>query len=225
MNVITSRGALCRVMVMYGLALCSSLGSIGCESKPEGRSYPGLSPEESAALPRAPLRPAPSEDTQPTDNALDPENDPLAPAQPGPPDPGSLMAPGGPSGSTGAAGGSTGGDSEKEKRDLSAELKAALGEPIDCLDLSKLPPTGGTITLQVGAYVGPSGRISRASVSAAGQPSSTVACVEKRTLAIKMRDPIDDAPLLVNTTIEFELARAPTPAAPAPTPPPPAPTY
>lgn len=225
MNVITSRGALCRVMVMYGLALCSSVGGVACESKPEGRSYPGLTPEESAALPREALRPAPAEDTPSTDNKLDPENDPLAPEQPGPPDPGSLMAPGAPQGSTGAAGGTTGGEAEKEKRDLSAELKAALGEPIDCLDLSKLPPTGGKISVQVGAYVGPSGRISRASVSASGQPSSTLACVEKRALAIKMQDPIDNAPLLVNASIEFEITRAPTPAAPAPTPPPPAPTY
>ncbi len=219
MNRVNPRGALCRVLVMVGLA-----SSFGCESAPETRSYPGLSSEEVARLPQPAVRP-PTDDTRPAaEEPPSPQNDPFATPEPAVPDPGSLMAPSAP-GATAQAAGATGGEPEKKKRDLSAELKAALGEPIDCLDLSQLPPTGGKITIQVGAYVGPSGRISRASVSASGQPPSTLACVEKRALAIKMQDPIDDAPVLVNARVDFDITRAPTKAAPAPTPPPPAPTY
>jgi hypothetical protein len=99
-------------------------------------------------------------------------------------------------------------EEEEKKRDLSAELRDALGRPTSCLDLAKAAEAGGKLSIRVSAYVAPSGRITRASVSAQGQPDESLRCIEKQALAVRMQEPIEDAPRRVDATIEFEVLRA-----------------
>jgi len=193
-----------------------------CQSEPgiAHRTTPGLSADEVARLPQAPPpTPEAKRDTPPPFGARPSSIGLKRPTLPG-------QKPAGTEADQSAAKPEQGTKPEdKPERKLDEELKAALGQPTDCLDLQKIVDGGGKLVVRVGAYVGPSGRITRASVSAPGQPSSTLACIERRAVAIKMRDPIEDAPRLVQTELSFEVARAQAPAPiPAPQPPSP-PTY
>ncbi len=188
-----------------------------CGPDPVPTRQPGLTPEEAAKLP-----------------AAAPTPEPVAPpaAPPAFQDLPSSLAPAKPKSTTGsdtvAAVGADGQPAspdakpadEKAKRDLGGELRTALGQPTDCLDLQKVVDDGGKILVRVAAYVGPSGRITRATVTAPGQALQALSCIERRTVAIKMKDPVEDAPRLVETELSFQIAR--NQAAP-PTAPPPAP--
>jgi hypothetical protein len=101
----------------------------------------------------------------------------------------------------------------EEKRDLAAELKALIGQPTSCLDLDKVANGGGSVTIRVTASVAPSGRINRATVSATGQASEALRCIERLVLNGSLEGPIENAPLSVSAENVVEAVRvAPTKA-------------
>jgi hypothetical protein len=109
-------------------------------------------------------------------------------------------------------------------RDLSAELSAALAPVTRCVDLAQAAgQPDGRLVVSVSAYVLASGRISRATIDALGQPVAALSCLEREVLTIKLRDPVAGAPINVRGSTEVQV-RAVAPHAPAaPLPPPMAP--
>jgi hypothetical protein len=115
-----------------------------------------------------------------------------------------------------------------EERDLGRELSDMLAGP-GCFDLAaaaKQP--GGRLTISASAYVTGTGRITRATVSAAGQPPTALRCAESKLVSQGMKGPIPGGPQSVSgsSTLEVAVAEPPktaTPASPQPTPRPPAP--
>jgi hypothetical protein len=107
-------------------------------------------------------------------------------------------------------------EKEKEERDLAAELKALVGQPTSCLDLEKAAAGGGRVSIRVNASVLPSGSISRASVSAVGQNSEALRCIEQLVLGGSLKGPIEGAPLSVSTESVVEVVKVSPPVAPKP---------
>lgn len=101
---------------------------------------------------------------------------------------------------------------KREERDLSAELKAILGQPTSCLDLDKVATGGGNVTVRVIASVMPSGSINRASASAAGQDGAALRCIEQRVLSGSLKGPIEGAPLAVTAESVIEAVKVAPPA-------------
>ena len=97
------------------------------------------------------------------------------------------------------------------QRDLSAELTALLGQPASCLELASVAAAGGRLTIVVTAFAVPSGRITRASVKAPGQPTSALRCLEGRATSGSLRSPVPGAPLQVTATIPIEVISQPEP--------------
>ncbi len=110
---------------------------------------------------------------------------------------------------------------EPEDRDLDGEFRAALGAPTGCLRASDL--TGGTrLTLSYRAMVSTTGILTRGSVS--GPVSAeALACLQGRLERVRLRGPIPDAPLAVQTTLIIERNDPVEEAAPPETAPPPPP--
>jgi hypothetical protein len=128
-----------------------------------------------------------------------------------PSDPGALSAPLPPSGLApgNALGEPKAADAGGPARDLGAELSAALGPAESCVDgaqAAALP--GGRLTISVSAYVLPSGRVSRATVTAPGQPQTARDCMQKQVLALSLRQPIPDAPTQVNGSTQVQVRSA-----------------
>jgi hypothetical protein len=109
-------------------------------------------------------------------------------------------------------------------RDLAAELSSALNQVTDCVapaEAAKQP--SGRLVVNVSAYVLGTGSISRATVDAPGQPADALACLQRRVMAIKLAEPVPDAPTNVrgSTTVEIKaVGPKPTAATPPPTKPP-----
>jgi hypothetical protein len=97
------------------------------------------------------------------------------------------------------------------QRDLPAELTALLGQPASCLELASVAAAGGRLSIVVTAYAVPSGRITRASVDAPGQPASALRCLEGRVTSGSLRSPVPGAPLQVKATIPIEVISQPEP--------------
>jgi hypothetical protein len=97
------------------------------------------------------------------------------------------------------------------QRDLPAELTALLGQPASCLELASVASSGGRLTIVVTAYAVPSGRITRATVDAPGQPASALRCLEQRVTSASLRSPVPGAPLQVTATIPIEVISQPEP--------------
>jgi len=99
---------------------------------------------------------------------------------------------------------------EETRRDLSAELRAAMGDPSSCIPAgaSDLPSAG---VVSVDAHVSVTGIVTRASASAPGFPAAMSACLTTRAQHLHLRGPIVDAPRQVSARIEIRAA-APAPA-------------
>lgn len=97
------------------------------------------------------------------------------------------------------------------QRDLPAELTALMGRPGECLELATVASSGGRVTIVVTAYAVPSGRITRATADAPGQPASALRCLEQRATAGSLRSPVPGAPLEVTATIPIEVISQPDP--------------
>jgi hypothetical protein len=90
-------------------------------------------------------------------------------------------------------------------RDLSAELTSVLGQPLTCLDVEAVVRAGGRVNVSVTAHVVPSGRITRATVEAPGQPASALRCFEQRATSGALTGPIVGAPTQVTATLPVEI--------------------
>ncbi|MFM2421287.1 MAG: hypothetical protein RL385_6010 [Pseudomonadota bacterium] len=97
------------------------------------------------------------------------------------------------------------------ERDLSAELATLLNPHGTCLDFAAVARSGGAIKVSAQAMVLPSGSISRATVTAPGQPGTTLACLESRLRAARLAGPIPGAPRSISASIALEVAAAPAP--------------
>jgi hypothetical protein len=97
------------------------------------------------------------------------------------------------------------------QRDLPAELTALIGRAGECLELETVASSGGRVTIVVTAYAVPSGRITRATADAPGQPASALRCLEQRATSGSLRSPVPGAPLEVTATIPIEVISQPGP--------------
>lgn len=97
------------------------------------------------------------------------------------------------------------------QRDLPAELTALMGRAGECLELATVASSGGRVTIVVTAHAVPSGRITRATADAPGQPASALRCLEQRATAGSLRSPVPGAPLEVTATIPIEVISQPGP--------------
>jgi len=181
------------------------------------------------ALPRRPQGLLPGEEVPrgPTTlppNAQPPKGQPPPPPRsslPSPflaraPDPGALRRPdaGGAAASAEATPAADAG--AKPERDLAAELAGLVGAPAQCVDLATVARGGGRLTITLSATVVPSGRITRASASAPGQPTQAVRCLEQRLAAASFRGPVEGAPRSVTTTVPIEVVSQAAPEAAKP---------
>lgn len=106
---------------------------------------------------------------------------------------------------------------DEPERDLGAELSEIVRRS-GCLDLEKAAQQpGGRLHISVSAYVMGSGRITRATVNAPGQPAAALRCAEQQVVAAGLTGPVPNAPANVSgsTTIEV-IAAAPPGQTPAP---------
>ncbi len=89
---------------------------------------------------------------------------------------------------------------ERPERDLPAELRAGLGDPVACFT----PPEGlpERIHVTITAMVSLSGRVTRAEVAGAGLPEAVLDCLRRRALAAQLRFPVEGAPRAVHTELE-----------------------
>jgi len=109
---------------------------------------------------------------------------------------------------------------EQPRRDLSAELRTALGDPSSCIPAgaANLPQHA---TLSVTAYVSITGMVTRATASAPGFPAQTATCMARRAESVHLRGPVPDAPRAVSASLELRALPPPpgdagTPAAARP---------
>lgn len=200
-----------KIALSTGALLLAALG-LGCSDKSEPLLRPrGLAPGEE--VPRGPVAaplPAPPPPPPPPPSRL---GSPFAPKAP---DPGALRRTGlaiedaGSAPTTPSSPSTTAADTGVQ-RDLPAELTALLGQPAECLDLAQVASAGGRVTIIVTAYAVPSGRITRASATAPGQPATALRCIEQRAASISLRGPVPGAPLQVTATIPVEVISQPSP--------------
>jgi hypothetical protein len=111
---------------------------------------------------------------------------------------------------------------EEKQRDLGQELADAASRT-GCFDVpaaAKQP--GGRLVVSASAYVMPSGRITRATVSAPGQPSSALRCAEQKLVQMGIPGPLEEAESIQGQTTLEVMAAANQPPAQAAAPAPPA---
>lgn len=101
---------------------------------------------------------------------------------------------------------------EAKKRDFAAELTAQLGSAVSCLAPRTEASTLRSVDVGIVANITPSGRVSRAEISA-GLSNDELACLRQRVESASLSPPFDEAPFRVSASLRFELA--PPPKAPA----------
>lgn len=98
---------------------------------------------------------------------------------------------------------------EPEARDLTAELRESFRLPHDCFTYARVESFGSSLTVSVRVTVMPSGRVTRAEVTASALTPDEIACVERSAMDVPFRSPVEGAPRTVSATIEFEVATTP----------------
>ncbi len=194
-------------------ALLGLLLVVGCDEAAPERRAQGISPVEARSRSaQAPAPPPPA--TAPRSQLPSPFRAPeLAGAStqtPGGSWPGSLAGPG--SGADASALGTAsvasaegaGAQDAGRPRDLAGELRALLEPVPSCLDAAAVAAAGGRVTVTVVVHLVSSGRVSRATATAPGQPSSALHCLEQRVARSALRGPIPEAPREVSVTIPIE---------------------
>lgn len=193
------------------LAVCV-LGTASCgKDEPPTTRRPGLFDSNgnpiNNARPSAPPRPVPAEPDPFREEYRPP---PPAPAEPRA-DPVDAAAP----------------EDAAPRRDLRAELSSALSRVASCVDLAQAAAQrDGRLVISVSAVVLGTGRISRATVTAPGQPSGSLTCIQDMTVGMTLPPGVPGAPLTVIGTTELTVkpARAQPGDAAIPSPIPIAPT-
>jgi hypothetical protein len=192
------------------LLLCAGACS---KSEPYQPPPPGLRDSEGKPIVPAPVKPPPT-------LAPAPEPPTVYDFERGTADPGALSAKPPPSGlAPGNALGTVGTDAGGPPRDLSGELSSALAPASNCVDVGQAAAQPeGRLTISVSAYLQGSGRVSRATVTAPGQPPAALSCIEKLVLGLSLRAPIPDAPVQVSGTTQLQVRSAGGTGGQAPTP-------
>lgn len=188
-----------RVLARNGaLALaCFSLAACG---KSETPSRPrGLTPTETPAP-----APAPS---QPPAPPPPPPNTLSSPFSANAPDPGALSVPADAAPSAPPAEAAV--EDAGPQRDLAQELATLIGQPLSCINFPAAVTGGGKLVIAVDAQVVPSGRITRASVSAPGQPPEALQCIERIVTLAGLRGPVPGAPRRVSTSVTLQVVANP----------------
>lgn len=90
----------------------------------------------------------------------------------------------------------------KPVRDLAAELRAAVGTPVDCLQDYR-PSTAMTIRINISAIVRPTGMIIEPNASGRGLSANDRRCVEQRVGAVKLARLGGEASQSVSTYVEI----------------------
>jgi hypothetical protein len=200
------------------LALCCTAGA-ACGKK-EAPPPRGLVDEQGASLLPAKRAPpaveAEEERPEPDFGSVgSPFPDSPFPSTPAPSAPGAANPSGTrPSGAASAASGAGQAAPQAAPRDLAQELLGVLPTPATCVDFAKAAENGGKLEISVEATVMPSGRISRASVSAPGQSAQAVRCLEQGVLGAALKPDVPSAPLTVRATLPLEIVAQTRPAAP-----------
>jgi hypothetical protein len=185
--------------------LLAALAGCGKEEAPAPRGIPG-GVDRPAPPRRAPEPEAEAPQPEPSFGRKRPNNFEL--------EPGDLMAQQAKPAEEPAAG-----EPAKDERNLGQEV-AELARRSGCLDLAAAAQQpGGKLKVSVSAYLMPSGRITRATVSASGQPSSALRCAEQRVVQAGLTGPFEKAESVSGeTTIEVVAATAAPAQAAAPAP-------
>jgi hypothetical protein len=89
------------------------------------------------------------------------------------------------------------------ERDLGAELRAALGTPLDCIRDYR-PAGPKTIRVDVRGVVRPTGMIIEPSAAGAGLSRNDVQCIEERIEAVVLAPLTGTGSRKVSTTLELE---------------------
>lgn len=99
-------------------------------------------------------------------------------------------------------------EEKKEKeRDYGAELMQTMGSPIDCLASRATTDAPQVITIELEAYVMPSGGVGRGYARSAELSSDELDCVRRRLETKRLAPPNGDEPKRVTTTIRLELKK------------------
>lgn len=184
-----------------GVVVVAAL-ALGCSKREEVPTRPrGLTPAEAPAPAASTIA---EEDDTPASASAPPARslpNPFAGAS----DPGALIEP--KAESSADAGGEAG--ASESKRDLPAELAQLVGQPLSCVDFAAIVEGGGKLDISVSAQVVPSGRITRAEVSAPGQPPKALRCIEQLVTAGSLQAPVPEAPRAVRTTVTMQVVANP----------------
>jgi hypothetical protein len=196
----------------YGAFLATLLvAPVACKSKEAAQPVPPGLLDENGRQIVAP-RPKPVEPTEATPQPEAPTVYDFERATT-PPDPGALSARPPPTGlSPGAAlGAGLNDDAGGPARDLNGELSGLLSPLSSCVDVAQaaLQPDG-RLTIAVTAYVQATGRVSRATVTAPGQSSGALSCMEKQVVALALRGPVPNAPTQVTGSTQLQIRAART---------------
>ncbi len=191
---------------LHSLTCVALLLCAGACKKSEEYQAPPPGLRDSAGKPivvSAPIKPPP-------EPAPAPEPPTVYDFERGTADPGSLSARQPPSGlAPGNALGAPVADAGAPQRDLSSELSAALAPASNCIDVAQAAAQPeGRLTISVSAYVQGSGRVSRATVTAPGQPAGALSCIEKLALGLSLRAPVPNAPVQVSGTTQLQVRSA-----------------
>lgn len=201
------------------------LGTTACDTPQPARRPQGLGPGEELQRGRVPValpNPAPTPPTPPSPAASKSAlPSPFAQAAP---NPGALMPQGGDD--AGAQGSEDAGADAGAgpPRDYPSELRALLGQPASCLDLTAAESSGGRLTITAVATVSVTGRVTRATVNAPNQPATALRCLQQRLTSGSLRGPIPNAPIEITSNVVVEIYVPPPQPPPPQTPEPPAAT-
>lgn len=92
-------------------------------------------------------------------------------------------------------------DATEKERNLEAELRSLIGNPMQCLSLKSDDKVPDTIEIALEAYVTANGIVSRSSVRSLYLSNPVLSCVKERIDNARFRAPIDDAPRAIRTTV------------------------
>jgi hypothetical protein len=195
------------------LACAIAFFALACSKREETpMRQRGLTPTEAPAGKVAPPVVENSEPAQPSS----PSTTLPSPFINSAPDPGALSAeerntgaqPSAPGTARPAAAAEPAADAAPE-RDLPRELALLIGQPLSCVNLPAVVAGGGRLDIAVAAQVVPSGRITRAEASAAGQPPEALRCIEKLATSRSLKGPVPDAPRQVSTSVSMQVVATP----------------
>ena len=92
-------------------------------------------------------------------------------------------------------------NSTEEERELEAELRSLIGDPMSCLSPEPGTEMPDTIEIDLEAYVTTNGVVSRSGVRSSYLSNTALTCVKARIDNARFRAPVADAPRAIRTTV------------------------